>query len=170
MQGNLRLKSKNLSGAKGRLIEYLEYKGISKASFYKTTSLANGFLDKNDNIGSNNIEIIISKYPDINLAWLITGNGEMTADNDSKCVMTTIFFDKILSAVQVTKDEHNKIIEQNGIIIDNNGKIIEQNSEVMRQNSEVLAQNAKVQEQNSELIKQNSEFVKIIAQLSQKIQ
>jgi predicted RNase H-like nuclease (RuvC/YqgF family) len=34
-------------------------------------------LDKNDSINSDKIEIIISNYPDINLEWLITGEGEM---------------------------------------------------------------------------------------------
>lgn len=64
-------------GAKSNLLKYIELRGIKKPEFYKKTGLSNGFLDKNENISSNNIEIIISNYSDISVEWLITGEGEM---------------------------------------------------------------------------------------------
>ena len=64
-------------GAKSNLKQYLAQKGISPAQFYRDTGLSNGFLNQGDNISSNNIEIIISLYPDLNLQWLITGVGDM---------------------------------------------------------------------------------------------
>lgn len=63
--------------AKSNLLKYMELRGIKKPEFYKKTGLSNGFLDKNENISSNNIEIIISNYADISVEWLITGEGEM---------------------------------------------------------------------------------------------
>ena len=63
--------------AKRNLLKYIEKKGITKTDFYKKTGLSNGFLDKNNNISSQNIEIIIYNYPDLDLNWLITGAGEM---------------------------------------------------------------------------------------------
>lgn len=60
-----------------RILQYLEYKGVSKYKFYQKTGLSNGFLDKNSSIGSEKCEIICSCYPDINLEWLITGKGKM---------------------------------------------------------------------------------------------
>lgn len=63
--------------SKERVIKYLEYKGIRKSEFYLSTGLSNGFLDKTNNIGADKLEIIISKYPDINLGWVISGKGEM---------------------------------------------------------------------------------------------
>lgn len=64
-------------GAKSNLKQYLAKKGISPAQFYRDTGLSNGFLNQGDNISSNNIEIIISCYPDLSLKWLITGIGDM---------------------------------------------------------------------------------------------
>ena len=64
-------------GAKSNLKQYLAKKDISPAQFYRETGLSNGFLNQGDNISSNNIEIIISVYPDLNLKWLITGVGYM---------------------------------------------------------------------------------------------
>lgn len=63
--------------ARERLRKFIDYKGISKYRFYKETGLSNGFLDKDGNIGSDKCEKIYYLYPDLNLIWLITGEGEM---------------------------------------------------------------------------------------------
>lgn len=62
---------------KARIVQYIEYKCISKYQFYKDTGIANGFLDKEGNIGSDKCELIYSQYPDLSLEWLITGKGSM---------------------------------------------------------------------------------------------
>ena len=68
-------------GAKSNLLIFLQKEGVKNADFYKKTGLSNGFLDKNENISSRNIEIIISNYPNISLEWLLTGKGEMLKEN-----------------------------------------------------------------------------------------
>lgn len=138
MQQKTSLKSKKLSGAKGRLLEYLNYYGIKKADFYRATSLGNGFLDKNDNIGSDNIEIIISKFPDINLSWLVTGNGEMLTSSPVNTGINQEFIEKIYALFESRENEHKTILGQNSEIIKQNSDIIKQNSEVMRQNGELI--------------------------------
>lgn len=62
---------------KDRIKEYLEYKGISKNKFYARTGLSIGFLDSGSSLGVDKARIIINTYPDINLNWLILGEGEM---------------------------------------------------------------------------------------------
>ena len=64
-------------GAKANLLKYLEIKNEKKPDFYRKTGLSNGFLDKNEHISSKNLEIIISIYTDLDLYWLITGEGSM---------------------------------------------------------------------------------------------
>lgn len=71
-------------GAKQNLKQYLELKGVSPARFYKETGLSNGFLNQGENMSSNNIEIIISIYPDLNLSWLITTRGEMLISSNAE--------------------------------------------------------------------------------------
>jgi hypothetical protein len=68
--------AKNIT-TKSRLIDFLEFKKIKKSQFYKSTGLGNGFLDKNNNVNSDKIEIIASFYSDLNIEWLITGRGKM---------------------------------------------------------------------------------------------
>lgn len=64
-------------GATDRVKIYLENKGITKYSFYKTTGFSNKFLDNSSNMGTDRAEIILRYYPDINPEWLLTGTGPM---------------------------------------------------------------------------------------------
>ncbi len=64
-------------GIVDRILEYIDFKGITKYRFYQDTGLSNGFLDKKGNIGSDKCEKIITCYPDLNLEWLMMGIGEM---------------------------------------------------------------------------------------------
>lgn len=64
-----------------RLLQIVEYKGISKRQFYKETGLSNGYLDKDREVGHKKIEIICSTYPDVNPLWLLFGKGEMLLDS-----------------------------------------------------------------------------------------
>ncbi|MGQ1929827.1 hypothetical protein ACT4RO_11365, partial [Ornithobacterium rhinotracheale] len=66
---------------KEKILQYIDYKGISKRDFYRQTGLSNGFLDSGKHIGSDNLKIIISNYPEISLEWLVMDSGEMLVDN-----------------------------------------------------------------------------------------
>lgn len=62
---------------KQRIIQYIDFKGISKYKFYQDTAFSNGFLDKEGHIGSDKCERISYVYPDLSLEWLVTGKGVM---------------------------------------------------------------------------------------------
>ncbi|MDM1513557.1 S24 family peptidase [Myroides odoratimimus] len=65
---------------KERIIQYIDYKGISVSEFLKLTDIKRGFLDSdklNATVSDIFIAKIIANCPDINLEWLITGNGSM---------------------------------------------------------------------------------------------
>jgi hypothetical protein len=81
---------------KEKIIEYLRVKGISKTKFSTDTGLSNGFLDSGNSLGVDKLKIIISKYPDINLNWLVSDQGEM--------IKTDLINDPISSYNKVCKD------------------------------------------------------------------
>lgn len=60
-----------------RILNYIEYKKISKRHFYLETGLSNGFLDKVKDIGASKVEVILSTYKELSPVWLITGEGSM---------------------------------------------------------------------------------------------
>jgi len=68
-------------GSKSNLLIYLEKKNIKKPDFYRITGISNGFLDKNNGISSGIIEIIMDKFRDMSIEWLVTGKGEMLRNN-----------------------------------------------------------------------------------------
>ena len=62
---------------KERILQFIEYKGFNKRKFYEETGLSNGILDKKSGLTLGSFEKIFSKYPEINIEWLLTGKGEM---------------------------------------------------------------------------------------------
>lgn len=62
---------------KERIMQYLEYKGISKYKFYQETGITNGILSKNNGISEENLLNFLSCYRDISPNWLLTGEGSM---------------------------------------------------------------------------------------------
>ena len=74
-----------------RLIQFIEYAGLSARQFDLSIGASNGYtlrMKKNHaSIGSDVIEAIIRTYPQLNLIWLMTGEGEML--NPDKEVLRT---------------------------------------------------------------------------------
>jgi len=68
---------KKISIQKERIIQFLEYKGITKNKFYVETGISNGTLDKVSGLSLETVEKFYNIYPEINPDWLITGKGEM---------------------------------------------------------------------------------------------
>lgn len=70
-----------------RILQFIDYKGISKNKFSNEIGLSNSYMTKmegSDNVGSKIIEKIVRSYPDINLTWLITGSGDMFLNQNNK--------------------------------------------------------------------------------------
>ena len=65
------------------LKKYIDYKGISVLAFEKsigTRSTIDKAIKANTNLRSDIITRIIEKYTDINVNWILTGEGEMIVD------------------------------------------------------------------------------------------
>lgn len=67
-----------MDGLKDRLLAIIQYLGLNKAEFEKLTGLSNGFVDKaGDNTRKSSLDRISNKFPEININWIRTGEGEM---------------------------------------------------------------------------------------------
>jgi len=64
-------------GATERVIQFIDFKGISKYKFCKDLGFSNKFLDNSSNMGTDKAGIILHYFPEINPEWLLTGEGEM---------------------------------------------------------------------------------------------
>ena len=71
------------SPIKQKILQYLEYKNVSKYEFYKQSGVTRGVLDQDNGITENNIARFIAYAQDVNLEWLLTGRGDMLRHDDS---------------------------------------------------------------------------------------
>lgn len=71
----------NFSTQKDRILQFIDYKGISKNKFYIETGISNGILDKKSGLSMDTIEKFYSTYPEINPEWLLTGQGPMLKES-----------------------------------------------------------------------------------------
>jgi hypothetical protein len=64
-----------------RIKQFIDYKEIAISAFEKSIGMSNASLGKSlktgGTIGADKIGNILNVYPEINLRWLITGEGEM---------------------------------------------------------------------------------------------
>lgn len=78
-------------GLKERLLEYIAYKGISKAAFEKNCGLSNDAVGKmGNNTSTKTIDKISKTYPELNIAWLRMGVGEMITSEERQNKTITI--------------------------------------------------------------------------------
>ncbi|MCT4580803.1 MAG: S24 family peptidase [Flavobacteriales bacterium] len=79
----------NFTTIKDRVIQIIDNKEVSKESFFRTIGMTSANFRgkaKETPLNSNAIKEIITNYPEINLQWLITGEGEMVKEDSAQPV------------------------------------------------------------------------------------
>lgn len=68
---------------KSRLKEFARFKGMPIYKFESLCGMSQGYVSNiRQSISPNFIQKIISVFPDLNVSWLITGNGEMLLSDE----------------------------------------------------------------------------------------
>lgn len=71
-------------GLRERIMQYISYKRMTVQMFELKTGISNGAVAKmGDNTRRSTLDKISNKFPDLNKAWLLTGEGEMLNDTSS---------------------------------------------------------------------------------------
>jgi hypothetical protein len=65
---------------KDRIKQFIHYQHITAKDFCFKCGLSNGFLTNDSAVGSDKIAKIVEVYPEINLEWLVMGDGPMLND------------------------------------------------------------------------------------------
>lgn len=84
---------REISILKQRILQYLDYKGITKYKFYQDTGVSNGVLSQSNELSGKNIEKILSYYRDLSPEWLHTGKGSMLKTETTELVKTEVVED-----------------------------------------------------------------------------
>lgn len=77
---------------KERMLDFIERMNLTKKEFELASGLSNGYLNNcKGNVGAAKLEGILTAYPQLNRAWLLTGEGEMlVADTTARTVEVSI--------------------------------------------------------------------------------
>lgn len=73
---------------KERILQYIDAKGITQYAFSKKTGLSNGFLKAGSSLSVDNLLIISKVFSDLNLEWVICGEGNMLHDGNIGHIQT----------------------------------------------------------------------------------
>lgn len=65
-----------------RISQFREHLGIGQTAFEVNVGVAKGYFSKVKTLGSDKIIGIYEKYPQLNIEWLITGNGYMIREDE----------------------------------------------------------------------------------------
>lgn len=72
------------TAVKDRIKAFIVYKGMSVRAFERSCNLSNGYVGSiEQTIMPNKLSIISRQYPELNTAWLLTGDGEMLNSAES---------------------------------------------------------------------------------------
>ena len=73
------------TSVKQRLEEFLEYKNISKSEFGRLIGVSAAYISSmRKSIQPDKVESIALKFPELNVNWLLTGNGQMLAEREKQ--------------------------------------------------------------------------------------
>lgn len=63
---------------KNRILDFISDRGVTIAEFERNVALSNGYIKNfKGSIGSDKLSNIALYYPDLNIDWLLTGEGDM---------------------------------------------------------------------------------------------
>lgn len=132
---------KKITTIKQRILQLLRDKDVTLSTFFPSIgeSYANFKGTKlQSSLSSDTLATIVSNFPDVNVDWLVTGEGEMYKKTAPNLDINIQLLEKFYALFEHRENEHRIILEQNSEIIRQNSDIIKQNSEVMRQNGELI--------------------------------
>ena len=113
-----------IATTKERILQFIDYKGISKQAFFKDTGLKRGFLDADKlhtSIPDTFIATIIAAYPEINPIWLLLGEGSMLKEETPNQVKSEHYpaspdSDLYYKMYKEEKAENRDLIEEIGAL------------------------------------------------------
>lgn len=77
-----------------RIAMYLNFKSISPHAFERNINLSNGYYSKQlKNLGSVGSDILIkinNHFPDLNILWILTGEGQMINEEASEATESQV--------------------------------------------------------------------------------
>lgn len=115
---------------KNRLIKYLSDNNIKKLHFEKEIGVSNGYINSlKESPSVEKLELISNVYSDLDLTWLLTGEGSMlkseSPDTEEEQEITGYYYPNVNAVAGLDRDIFNEEIERVPVSLPHFGKGIE---------------------------------------------
>lgn len=99
---------------KSRIIQFIEYLGITVAQFERDCGLSNGYVRNiSKSIQPDKTQKISNAFPDLNTGWLLTGEGEMLKSEKIQTSSEEIdLYKKLIASLEDTVSSQKIIIQK----------------------------------------------------------
>ena len=109
---------------KQKILSFIDYKRITKATFYQETDITRGILDQNNGLSEENLLKFLAKYKEISLDWLLLGEGQMIRTNKENSSITNV--------ANIQGNNNNNIQNTDNMLIESLRKAIEAQEETIK--------------------------------------
>lgn len=132
---------------KERLLAYMKAKNIKVSAFEKNAGLSNGYIRQLKNSPTEEkIESITRAYPDLNRVWLLSGYGEMMAEEGRTSQPSVVITGDGVTAAT------NSSTATSGLPTGTIDKLIAQQNELISQQSRLISIIERMQAQHEMLV------------------
>jgi hypothetical protein len=76
--------------ASERILQFADTQSISRRKFYEKIGISNGLLSRSNNVGSEILEKIHKVYPELNMLWVLHGEGEMLLEHKENEIIVSV--------------------------------------------------------------------------------
>lgn len=116
---------------KERLKSFVSYKEMSVRRFCIKIGVSESFVSSmRVSISPDKLSIISEKFPDLNTAWLLTGEGEMlnAVVNTKNDMLTSV--DKLIDALNLSLKTQSELLQVNKNLVERISKLEESLSKI----------------------------------------
>lgn len=105
------------SSVKERLIEFIKSQGLSQGRFEKLLGFSNGYVNNiSKGIGGDKLQKIICEFPQLNIDWLLSGNGNMLVGS-KEILLPNVevpreVFDKLVLLIETVSSQQGTVADQ----------------------------------------------------------
>lgn len=127
-----------------RIMQFIMFKNISVHKFEIMVGLSQGYIKNiSKSIQPDKMEKIAKTFPELNLGWLMTGEGEMLRPNQVQNINGDHNTTTMNGDIQQTTESN-----RTDRLIESNLELIRQHGELIRQQGELIEMLKKLQQQD----------------------
>ena len=103
---------------KEKILQFIDYKRVSKAEFSRRSGLSAAYLDTKGSITSDKLSLILKNFSDLSVDWLLFGKGNMIKPDNNRYYETTAVMEETPAPYGINyKEKYYELLEENRLLL-----------------------------------------------------